>query len=316
MNTALLIIASLLGCLGGLALLGSAGYGLYAFFKKPADPAAVTPEETALHNRGRNLLIVAAVLFMLTCCCLPLVTFGINTGINALSASSNDYPEGGYGIGNDGTGNDAFCDGHVYAIDPKNPTALGLTAPAGSIVLVETVNHTAKTITLTFFLANEPVTAYTSGSLDVNVWYGYCTLSSANEATLMQKEERESDTWADGYVVNIVTSSFTPSASLSCAETIMAINPGTANHQKTPAGVYVVEETVNYDARTVTIRYFYADQPVEASINGAIHVNVWYGYCNLQSAQNGAMSQKAERESEAAVTGSWADDFTVILLEH
>lgn len=300
MNTTVLIIASLLGCFGGLALLGSAGYGLFAFFKQPAVAGAPTPAEISLHKTGRNLLIVAVVLFLMTCCCLPLATFGANL----LFGDNNTSPNSGYNAGSQ-----PICNGNIYAIDPKNPSALGLTAPAGSIVLIETVNHTAMTITLEVRQLATPMTAYTTGDVDVNLWYGYCTLSAANEAAITQKAERDSDTWAVGYTVTIVGNSL--SSPTSCTESIVPVQP----NAYTPSNVYVVVETVNYSAKTVTIQALYTNQPIQASIVGTTHVNIWYGYCDLQSAQNGALTEKAERESESKIVGGWAYGFSVVLLK-
>jgi len=293
MNTTVLIIASLLGCFGGLALLGSAGYGLFAFFKQPAVAGAPTPAEISLHKTGRNLLIVAVVLFLMTCCCLPLATFGANL----LFGDNNTSPNSGYNAGELPV-QPANC-GQLIAIDPKNPTG-SLTAPAGSIVLTELVDNTTHSIVLKYFTTNEPITAYTNGNQDFNIWYGYCDLSSASTAALMQKRERETETWFQGYDITIVGN--VDASSSSCSQNVIALDPAFGD-ASTPAGVYVVTELVNYSAHTIEIRYFYTDTPVYAYIQGQTHQNVWYGYCDLESAHTGALAEKRERSSETLFNG-------------
>ncbi|MFZ2206621.1 MAG: hypothetical protein WA061_06175 [Microgenomates group bacterium] len=293
MNPIVLTIALLLGCFGGLALLGSAGYGLFAFFKQPAVAGAPTPAEISLHKTGRNLLIVAVVLFLMTCCCLPLATFGANL----LFGDNNTSPNSGYNAGELPV-QPANC-GQLIAIDPKNPGSYGLTAPAGSYVVTELVDHNAKTILISYFYASEPVTAYTTGNTDFNVWYGYCSSTAAFEGAQTTKRERETENWSSGYSITLVG---IDNSSSSCTQNIVAIDPGYGNAY-TPANTFVVVETVNYSARTIVITYYYATSPVLSSINGEIHTNIWYGYCSLDKALEGAQTTLRERESMTLFDG-------------
>lgn len=280
MNPILFAISTAIACLFGLGMLAAAGFGIRDLV------VAGRPHKT----RGIVLLSVAGVLFLTTCLCLPLATLGVNSFL----AGNTDN-----GNGQSYTGNTQTCTGDIIAIDPKNPTG-SLTAPAGSIVLTELVDNTTHSIVLKYFTTNEPITAYTNGNQDFNIWYGYCDLSSASTAALMQKRERETETWFQGYDITIVGNVDTSSSS--CSQNVIALDPAFGD-ASTPAGVYVVTELVNYSAHTIEIRYFYTDTPVYAYIQGQTHQNVWYGYCDLESAHTGALSEKRERSSETLFHG-------------
>ena len=77
----------------------------------------------------------------------------------------------------------------------------------------------------------------------------------------------------------------------------------------TPANVFVLDETVNYSLKTISSTFYFTSVPVQASIIGQVHHNLWI-YCTLDAANKGAQTEFAERSSEALQPG-WANGFTV-----
>jgi biotin carboxyl carrier protein len=81
--------------------------------------------------------------------------------------------------------------------------------------------------------------------------------------------------------------------------------------QTVPKGTLVLLERVDFSRRTITLEVKTLEADTPESVKGALHTNLWYGYCSEASAREGLESQFAERVSEAAIPGSWAYDFTV-----
>lgn len=82
-------------------------------------------------------------------------------------------------------------------------------------------------------------------------------------------------------------------------------------NQVVPKGTLVVKEVVDFSRRTITVEVTTLSEDTPESIKGSVHTNLWWGYCSDASANEGADSQVAERMSEAAIPGSWADGFKV-----
>lgn len=199
----------------------------------------------------------------------------------------------------------------IYNGDPI--LANGFT-PANVFVLDETVNYAAKTVTSTYYFASTPVQAVINGQIHHNMWI-YCTKDDAAKGANTEYNERLSESqqpgWAYGFTVSTPTEG-TPSSVVPNTTTMTACvyngDPIMPNGY-TPTDVFVLDETVNYAQKTVTSTFYFTSVPVQATINGQIHHNLWI-YCSRDGAAFGAQTEFAERSSEAKQPG-WAYGFTV-----
>jgi hypothetical protein len=82
-------------------------------------------------------------------------------------------------------------------------------------------------------------------------------------------------------------------------------------NQVVPKGTLVLLEIVDFSRRTITLEVKTLEADTPEYVKGSLHQNLWWGYCSEASAREGLESQFAERTSEAAIPGSWADGFTV-----
>lgn len=222
----------------------------------------------------------------------------------------------------------------------------GTTLKKGTLAVWEVVdNGTSKTIDVWGGNLGADFPVGIDGLVHRDAWQGYVSVQDAQWAACSTAKERLSETaqgqWAAGYTVTLNGAKFTgncddgtgaasatatnsgsstaaPVVNTECngAEpTIIAIDPGQGS-KTLPAGSCAVVEVVNNDATSVRVFGGKLTSSVTCQISGSTHVNCWYGYGSALAAQKAARGETTERASEAKVSGSWNEGYTVTQVDN
>jgi hypothetical protein len=212
------------------------------------------------------------------------------------------------------------------SVRPANP---GESIAPGTLSVLEVVDHSKKSISITGPVNPNAYDVGTKGTTDYNGWVGYNSAIEASAVMCTQARERLTESWAKGYKVTInglsvdeacKTSSAQPPAAATAQPPAGApaasscdddhVNTYPAESGKTVPVGWVLEETVRNNSMTIELQVRNLTQPDQARIVGATHFNFW-SYCSEQAARTGLSRQMAERVNESQNPDSWNHGYTV-----